>query len=211
MGDALLANNRLRFEEYESLEAFATDYRFEFNEGEIWSLADETIAHNQIVQNIAFFLRGQFHVHGCRVFVETIRLEVAAQHKYYYPDVFLTCFQCDLSDPRPIHEPVLVVEVLSDSTESNDFGKKVDAYLSIPCKLGGGTLAWHSQLSPPELRVSNSRQNHKHMITYRQPSNLNLQCKSHKDHPDSSHRRHRQFHNQLPRYEKCVNAGSPSP
>ncbi len=132
MGDALRHHTVYSFAEYEAQERAAQESRYEYYNGEVWSLAGGSNAHNQIVQNIAFFLRNQARDRGCRVRTETAKLEVAANKKYFYPDVMLTCSPKDIQDNQFTREPELLVEVLSDSTENKDLGKKADAYLSIP-------------------------------------------------------------------------------
>jgi Uma2 family endonuclease len=57
---------------------------------------------------------------------------LSADEYYVYPDVMLTCQPQDLSDNRLARYPSLVMEVLSDSTEANDRGKKLDQYLRMP-------------------------------------------------------------------------------
>jgi Uma2 family endonuclease len=65
------------------------------------------------------------------VYTETVKLEVSNK-KYFYPDIIVSCSDKDLQDNRTVKEPVLLVEVLSDSTLKRDLGSKLDAYQTIP-------------------------------------------------------------------------------
>jgi Uma2 family endonuclease len=49
-----------------------------------------------------------------------------------YPDVFVICSERDQQNTQLVRDPVLIIEVLSDSTEAIDLKEKVDAYLVIP-------------------------------------------------------------------------------
>jgi Uma2 family endonuclease len=131
MGDALVKQQYLSFPEYEALEKAAYAYRYEFIDGVVWAMAGASTAHNQIIQNIAFAFRNYFRTKGCRVFTESVKLEVSAGKRYVYPDVMLTCSQMDKQSSFMVREPFIVVEVLSDSTENKDLKEKVDVYLAM--------------------------------------------------------------------------------
>ena len=49
----------------------------------------------------------------------------------FYPDVQVTCAESDLTDRYAKRSPVLVVEVLSESTAAFDLGKKFAAYQQL--------------------------------------------------------------------------------
>jgi Uma2 family endonuclease len=117
-------------EQYLALE-HESEVRYEFYQGEVFAMAGGTMRHNLIIQNIATALRS-LRSRGCHVFTENVKLEVVADEYYVYPDVMLTCQAQDLSDNRLARSPSLVIEVLSDSTEAYDRGKKLDRYLRMP-------------------------------------------------------------------------------
>ena len=117
-------------EQYLALER-ESDVRYEFYHGEVFAMAGGTMRHNLIIQNMATALR-RLRSKGCHVFTENVKLEVVAHEYYVYPDVMLTCQPQDLSDNRLARYPSLVIEVLSDSTEAYDRGKKLDQYLRMP-------------------------------------------------------------------------------
>ena len=66
---------------------------------------------------------------GCEVIVETVEVRTR-DTRCRYPDFAVSCNAGD--DPLYFENPCKIVEVLSDSTESTDFGKKLDEYTRLP-------------------------------------------------------------------------------
>ncbi|HEX8529530.1 MAG TPA: Uma2 family endonuclease, partial [Cytophagales bacterium] len=132
VGHALHTQQKLSYAEYETLDRQAEDTRYEFADGEVRAMSGATLAHNQIVQNLSLLLRRDFRPKGCRVYTESVKLQAEAFRRYFYPDVMLTCSETDGAAQQLVREPVLLIEVLSDSTEKHDLGKKVDYSLPHP-------------------------------------------------------------------------------
>ncbi len=74
-------------------------------------------------------LRGK----SCRPFNSDtkVRIEYPDHTRFYYPDALVVCHPNPPTDHFQDH-PVVVIEVLSDSTRRADLGEKRDAYLTIP-------------------------------------------------------------------------------
>lgn len=106
--------------------------RHEYIGGEIHAMAGESVAHNTIALNIASALRGKLRGGPCRVFIENVklRLEVAREDIFYYPDVVVSCHPTGV-DRLFVRLPTLVFEVLSPSTESIDRREKKMSYQQI--------------------------------------------------------------------------------
>jgi Uma2 family endonuclease len=73
-------------------------------------------------------LRGK----GCQVLMEDVRLVLQENFHYTYPDVMVSCDPADLRDPYLVRQPVLIVEVLSDSTAEYDRSRKFNQYKQLP-------------------------------------------------------------------------------
>lgn len=116
-------------EEYEALEA-TSDSRHEFYHGQVWAMAGGTAAHNQLVMNCYRALYAKYREKGCRVFTENMKLEVVSDQVYFYSDVMVICEPIK-GHTTVVRNPLLIVEVLSDSTEKIDLGNKVTAYTAI--------------------------------------------------------------------------------
>ncbi len=126
---------RYTVEEYFALEE-ASDIRHEYYHGEIFPLdtpenkAGGTKRHNLLIQNCVIALRNALRGRGCSVFAENVRVAVNEDQHYNYPDVVVSCSPTD-TDPRTVHQPVLIIEVLSISTEARDRGWKFQQYQQI--------------------------------------------------------------------------------
>jgi len=104
----------------------------EYLAGEIFAMTGASRRHNRIVLNIAFSLDRQLKGKGCEVFVSDMRVRIA--DLYTYPDVVVACGDPRFEDSEldTLLNPVLIVEVLSKSTEDYDRGTKFAHYRTIP-------------------------------------------------------------------------------
>ena len=78
--------------------------------------------------------RRRFPGRGGRVVTSDLRLKVDATGLYTYPDVLVFCGSPEMEDGvhHTLTNPLLVVEVLSDSTEKYDRGLKFGHYRRVP-------------------------------------------------------------------------------
>ena len=122
---------RYTTKEYFALEEKG-EIRHEFFEGEVFAMVGESIAHNIIAQNFVLALRPALRGKNCQVIMETVQLAVEANRHYTYPDIVVSCDPQDRQESRRLHHPVLIVEVLSPSTEAYDRGLKFNQYKKLP-------------------------------------------------------------------------------
>ena len=131
-------SKRYSFEEYQTLEA-SGQTRYEYHFGEIFAIdephptamAGGTKQHNRLVKNVGTLLDALLEK-GCESYNENVKLEVISGSYYVYPDAILTCDPRDLADNLLVRYPSLVVEVLSESTQTHDLGTKLENYLRMP-------------------------------------------------------------------------------
>ncbi len=118
-------------EEYFAHEERA-EYRSEYYQGEIFAMAGSSLNHNQIVGNLYTALR-QSVDRSCRAFATDLRLFIKGDQFFTYPDVMVICGLLRFAPGRldTVMNPVIIMEVLSPSTESYDRGKKFEFYRSI--------------------------------------------------------------------------------
>lgn len=118
--------------EYLALEETA-EYRSEFYQGEIFAVSGGSTNHNRIAVNITGGLSAALRGKPCEPFMADVRLLVKRQQLYTYPDIMVVCGKVDYLKGRSdtITNPVLIIEVLSPSTESYDRGKKFEFYRTI--------------------------------------------------------------------------------
>ncbi len=118
-------------EEYFEMEKHS-EIRHEYYDGEVFAMAGTSLNHNEIIQNIAGVLRPTFRPKGCKILLESVKLE-AIKHFYYpYPDLMLTCDAEDMDAEYIIKKPTLIIEVLSKSSVLNDRVTKLRRYKNIP-------------------------------------------------------------------------------
>ena len=105
--------------------------RHEYVRGEVFAMAGTTDRHNEISGNFYTLLRQHLRGTPCRVYIAEVKVRVEAADCGFYPDVQVTCAESDRADRLVKRSPVLVVEVLSDSTASYDLGDKFAAYQQL--------------------------------------------------------------------------------
>lgn len=105
--------------------------RHEYVRGEVFAMAGTTDRHNEISGNFYTLLRRHLRGTPCRVYIAEVKVRVEAADCGFYPDVQVTCAESDRADHLVKRSPVLVVEVLSDSTATFDVGDKFAAYQQL--------------------------------------------------------------------------------
>ena len=112
-----------------------TGIKYELIDGHIIAMTGGTKAHNLIALGLFTEIDAQKEAH-CRLYVADVKLRIDKEHKQNkkdtstYPDVMLACGEED-SDLYEEH-PLLLAEVLSDSTARKDKGIKREKYLKLP-------------------------------------------------------------------------------
>jgi Uma2 family endonuclease len=120
----------ISFEEYLALE-HGSEIKHEFVAGYVYAMAGASEAHNRVAGNVFFHLRAAARGGPCGVFMADMKVRVEDLDRCYYPDVSVVCDPAD-ADPYVKRAPCIVVEVLSESTESTDRREKLSAYLALP-------------------------------------------------------------------------------
>lgn len=127
-----IPKTKLTPEEYLDFER-KSEERHEYFDGEIFAMSGAKRNHNVIAWNIGGELRQRLKDRNCEAYPADMRVFVPATRLYTYPDLTVVCgepqFQDDTFDT--LLNPVLLIEVLSDSTESYDRGRKFQHYRSI--------------------------------------------------------------------------------
>jgi Uma2 family endonuclease len=128
----LAASHFISVEDYLAGEERA-EQKHEYLAGIVYAMAGATNAHNIIASNILGLLHGLLRGHRCRPFNSDtkVRIRLADQTRFYYPDVQVVCRPNSASDHFQ-DEPALIFEVVSESTRRIDEQEKRAAYLTIP-------------------------------------------------------------------------------
>lgn len=105
--------------------------KHEYLDGEVFAMAGASAAHVTIALNMAMALRNHLRGGPCSVFISDMKLQVAADNAFFYPDVFVTCAPSDKAQDQYKSSATLVVEVLSPTTSAYDRGAKFAAYRKL--------------------------------------------------------------------------------
>ncbi len=99
--------------------------------GEVFAMVGVRQSHNVAIGNLSTALRRELKGSPFRVFIQSIKTRIEAADCFFYPDVVVTCDTRDRETPQYVSHPLLVVEVLSDSTAAFDRGAKFAAYRKL--------------------------------------------------------------------------------
>lgn len=109
-----------------------SEVRHEYIGGLVYAMAGASDEHSQIVGSLYVATRAHLRGKPCRVFMldSKVRLQVAGEEIFYYPDLMIAC------DPRDTdryfkRHPSVLIEVLSESTERTDRREKFLSYTQI--------------------------------------------------------------------------------
>lgn len=129
--EAIEKSASLSVEEYLAGEQ-RSEVRHEYLDGVVYAMAGASIRHNLISGNLFTSLRSHLRGSPCGVFIADVkvRLEVATNDIFYYPDVMVAC------DSRDTNEffksfPKVLIEVMSETTERLDRREKFLSYQQI--------------------------------------------------------------------------------
>jgi Uma2 family endonuclease len=106
--------------------------KHELIEGRVYEMGGGTQDHSAIKLNIASLVIAHLRGSQCRVFNSDLKVNIVNTSTYTYPDLSVTCDDRDRENTKYITYPCLIVEVLSDSTEAYDRGKKFEKYRRNP-------------------------------------------------------------------------------
>jgi Uma2 family endonuclease len=120
-------------EEYLARERLA-ETKSEYYRGEVFAMSGASREHNVITSNLVAALVPILRVRKCEVYSSDMRVLVSDTGLYTYPDVVVVCGKPILTDANfdVLTNPLLLVEVLSESIQNYDRGDKFHQYMRIP-------------------------------------------------------------------------------
>ena len=158
------AQTYLTPEEYITLERKAIPdaetVRSEYINGEIINMPGASFPHNLITNNISGELRTRLKGSACAVFANDMRISIPTAKSYFYPDAGVVCeeprFEDDVFDT--LLNPIVIVEVLSPSTEAYDRGEKFAHYRQLT------SLQEYILVAQDQIRVEHYRRQERQWI-----------------------------------------------
>jgi len=105
----------------------------EYVDGRVYAMAGGTNVHSRISSRVLGTLGGQLAGSPCEAFNSETKIRVRRQSRnyFYYPDASVVCESNPDSDTFQ-GKPVVIFEVVSESTRRIDEGEKRGNYLTIP-------------------------------------------------------------------------------
>jgi len=129
---AQLTKQQYTIDEYLELESQA-EVRHEYIDGEILEMAGGTTNHNEIITNLCVILKPSLRKLNGKVYTENVRLWIAQQKMFTYPDVMVIAQNPEYhgENKTTVTNPLIIIEVLSNSTRDYDLGRKFEYYRSL--------------------------------------------------------------------------------
>lgn len=121
---------KFSFEDYLAWEAENIE-KHEFIQGETFAMAGARQAHVTVSLNLASAFKAHLRGTPCRAYIADMKLRVEAADASYYPDVMVSCDRSDHAADLYLSHPILLVEILSDSTAAFDRGNKFADYRKL--------------------------------------------------------------------------------
>jgi Uma2 family endonuclease len=123
---------RYTYAEYVAIEEFS-NVKHEFLAGQMYAMAGGTPEHAMLAAAASGALYAQLRGGKCRVADSDLRIRTGTGLTTY-PDVTVICgpMERDAEDRLAVTNPILILEVLSESTEEYDRGDKFEHYKSLP-------------------------------------------------------------------------------
>lgn len=145
-------------QEYLAMER-RSNYKSEYVNGEIFAMAGASEAHNLIVANVIRELSVQLKGKSCKVYPGDLRVKIPHTGLYTYPDVSVVCGKAEFDDDQQdtLLNPILIIEVLSTSTESDDRGAKFAHYRKLDSVLEYLLISQERRLIERYVRQPDSR------------------------------------------------------
>jgi Uma2 family endonuclease len=124
--------------------------RHEFYNGKLFAMPGKTLLHNETCIKILLLFTSTLKAKGWKTYIESVKVKIETEDIYLYPDIVVTKPQeagHTTSDKYIIHNPVLIAEVLSDSTRKYDFTDSFIQYQKI------SSLRYYLLVEPEKLVV----------------------------------------------------------
>ncbi len=110
----------------------SSQVRSEFVNGQLFEMSGEKGINNRIALSLVFLFMQVLNKKGFEVYAHDMKVKIHWESKYFYPDVFITK-EIETEDNVYFkNEPVLIVEVVSPTSQVNDYVDKFINYTKIP-------------------------------------------------------------------------------
>ena len=101
--------------------------KHEYLQGQPYNMAGASATHNRLCVRVLTLLEGLLEERPCLPFPSDQKVRVRATGPYFYPDVSVAC-EPEIDEGECLRNPVVLIEVLSESTDHADRGEKWSHY-----------------------------------------------------------------------------------
>ncbi|HEY6138699.1 MAG TPA: Uma2 family endonuclease [Thermoanaerobaculia bacterium] len=110
-----------------------SEVKHEYINGRMYAMPGASRYHIDISLNIVGAIRTQMRGRPCKAWAMDMRVNIDPSGRYVYPDVVAVCGEQRFEDSEvdTLLNPNVIVEVLSETTETYDRGEKFDHYRRI--------------------------------------------------------------------------------
>lgn len=108
--------------------------RHEYFFGKLIPMPGESLLHNEICIQLLTLFKFLLRNAGFKIYIENVKVNIEGQDVYVYPDIVVIKQQPEADLPYKdyiLYSPLLIVEVLSDSTRKYDLTDKFIQYQKI--------------------------------------------------------------------------------
>ena len=111
---------------------YNSEMRHEYINGQVIERSGKNPNHNRLTVRLSALLYGHLQETNCEGFGSQMRVNINASSAHVYPDLSVACFSKFTSDPiEALLNPILIIEVLSPSTEKFDRDEKFRLYRGL--------------------------------------------------------------------------------
>jgi len=120
-------------EEYLALEEAAKE-KHEYRQGKVFEMNSVSLNHNRIGLDLGTTVNMALKNNHYEVYTNSMRLWIKAQNVFTYSDLIIVCGKSEFYEGRDdtLTNPLVICEILSDSTKGFDWAEKFEFYRSIP-------------------------------------------------------------------------------
>jgi len=147
---------KVSIEEYLEMEQSSIE-KHEYYKGEIFAMSGAKMSHNTISKNLLGTLFTKLKGKKCQPYGSDVRIHIESNTLFAYPDISIICDEVITrnNDDFNVLNPVVIIEILSQSTKNYDRGEKFKLYRDIP------TLKEYILIDSESIHIETFRLNEK--------------------------------------------------
>ncbi len=123
----VLKDKDFSVEEYILFEE-SSEVHHEFINGYLYEMSGASREHHKLCKKLLRFFENFLEKKGYEIFIENMKVKIPNEKIYYYPDILLTNEKQNNENRYVQFQPVLLAEIVSDSSRKTDMVDKLIQY-----------------------------------------------------------------------------------